>query len=403
MLYHPAMKRQNATAHAVTRPGGAVWRCMNIGCLLVSAALLGACGKQGAAPDAAASQASQAQARPSITVQTVTPQTRLWPVSVSAHGSIAPWQETLIGAEVGGLRVMDVLVNVGDTVQQGQVLALLRTDALQSDLAAARASWTQALALLAEARANADRARQLQSSDAISSQEAQRALTAEQTAQAQVDALKAQMATTELRVSQSRVVATDSGVISARLATVGAVVQPGQELFRLIRQQRLEWRAEVPATDLHRLRAGQQVRVLGPSGQSVVARVRMVAPTVDAATRNGLVYVDLPVAAAQAAGLRSGMFSGGQFDVGQVQGLTLPQTAVLLRDGFSYVFAVGAGNKVMQIKVSTGRRVGDRVEITQGLSAGTRVVASGVGFLDEGDTVRVVQGAAPAPAAASAR
>lgn len=403
MLYHPAMKRQNATAHAVTRPGGAVWRCMNIGCLLVSAALLGACGKQGAAPDAAASQASQAQARPSITVQTVTPQTRLWPVSVSAHGSIAPWQETLIGAEIGGLRVMDVLVNVGDTVQQGQVLALLRTDALQSDLAAARASWTQALALLAEARANADRARQLQSSDAISSQEAQRALTAEQTAQAQVDALKAQMATTELRVSQSRVVATDSGVISARLATVGAVVQPGQELFRLIRQQRLEWRAEVPATDLHRLRAGQQVRVLGPSGQSVVARVRMVAPTVDAATRNGLVYVDLPVAAAQAAGLRSGMFSGGQFDVGQVQGLTLPQTAVLLRDGFSYVFAVGAGNKVMQIKVSTGRRVGDRVEITQGLSAGTRVVASGVGFLDEGDTVRVVQGAAPAPAAASAR
>ncbi|HEX5372598.1 MAG TPA: efflux RND transporter periplasmic adaptor subunit [Aquabacterium sp.] len=376
---------------------------MNIACWLVSAALLGACGKQGAAPDAAASRASQAQARPSITVQTVTPQTRLWPVSVSAHGSIAPWQETLIGAEVGGLRVMDVLVNVGDTVQQGQVLALLRTDALQSDLAAARASWTQALALLAEARANADRARQLQSSDAISSQEAQRALTAEQTAQAQVDALKAQMAATELRVSQSRVVATDSGVISARLATVGAVVQPGQELFRLIRQQRLEWRAEVPATDLHRLRAGQQARVLGPSGQSVTARVRMVAPTVDAATRNGLVYVDLPVAAAQAAGLRSGMFSGGQFDVGQVQGLTLPQTAVLLRDGFSYVFTVGAGNKVMQVKVSTGRRVGDRVEITQGLSADTRVVASGVGFLDEGDTVRVVQGAAPASAPASAR
>lgn len=403
MLYHPAMKRQNATAQAVTRPGRAVRHGMNIGCWLVSAALLGACGKQGAAPDAAASQASQAQARPSITVQTVTPQTRLWPVSVSAHGSIAPWQETLIGAEVGGLRVMDVLVNVGDTVQQGQVLALLRTDALQSDLAAARASWTQALALLAEARANADRARQLQSSDAISSQEAQRALTAEQTAQAQVDALKAQMATTELRVSQSRVVATDRGVISARLATVGAVVQPGQELFRLIRQQRLEWRAEVPATDLHRLRAGQQARVLGPSGQSVTARVRMVAPTVDAATRNGLVYVDLPVAAAQAAGLRAGMFSGGQFDVGQVQGLTLPQTAVLLRDGFSYVFTVGAGDKVMQVKVETGRRVGDRVEITQGLSATSRVVASGVGFLDEGDTVRVVQGAAPARAAASAR
>jgi HlyD family secretion protein len=367
--------------------------------------VLVACGKKNeeGAASVPAGQASVAKSKPSITVQTVAPQTSQWPVTVNAHGSVAPWQETIIGAEVGGLRLMDVLVNVGDTVQRGQVLATLRTDALNADMSSSRAAWVQALALQAEAKANAERARKLQSSDAISAQEAQRAFTAELTAQAQVDALKAQMASSELRVAQSRVVATDDGVISARLATAGAVVQPGQELFRLIRQQRLEWRAEVPATDLFRLRPGMPVHVTGPSGQSVAARVRMVAPTVDAATRNGLVYVDLPVGAAQAAGLRSGMFAGGQFDVGQSQGLSLPQTAVLLRDGFSYVFRVDDAGKVMQLKVSVGRRVGDRVEIAQGLSASTRVVASGVGFLDDGDTVRVVDTPAPVTSAASKR
>ncbi len=84
------------------------------------------------------------------------------------------------------------------------------------------------------------------------------------------------------------------------------------------------------------------------------------------------------------------MFARGDFDLGQQQGLTLPQTAVLLRDGFSYVFKVDADNKVSMVKVATGRRVGDRVEIAAGVEASARVVNAGVGFLSDGDTVRVV-------------
>jgi len=113
---------------------------------------------------------------------------------------------------------------------------------------------------------------------------------------------------------------------------------------------------------------------------------------VDPATRNGLVYVDLPAPGAA----RAGMFARGEFDVGSSSALTLPQSAVVLRDGFAYVFAVDAEGKVRQRKVATGRRAGERVEITGGLDAGARVVASGGGFLADGDTVRVVPAAAPA-------
>jgi RND family efflux transporter MFP subunit len=131
------------------------------------------------------------------------------------------------------------------------------------------------------------------------------------------------------------------------------------------------------------------VNLVGPSNQAVVGKVRMVAPTVDPTTRNGLVYVDLPPGNA----VRAGMFARGDFELGNSPALTLPQSAVVLRDGFSYVYTVGENNKVSQIKVQTGRRVGERVEITGGLASNTRVVASGAGFLGDGDTVKVVNAA----------
>ena len=143
--------------------------------------------------------------------------------------------------------------------------------------------------------------------------------------------------------------------------------------------------------ELARLRPGLAASVTPAGGTPVAGRVRMVAPTVDAATRNGLVYVDLP----QPGAARAGMFARGEFALGEAQGLSLPQAAVLLRDGFSYVMAVGPDGRVRQLKVATGRRWADRVEVTGGLPPATRVVASGGAFLADGDTVRVVD-AAPA-------
>ena len=332
-----------------------------------------------------------AAAKAALSVQTVKPQAGQWPMVISANGVIAAWQEAVIGAELSGLRLADVQANVGDKVKRGQVLAVLSAESVQADLNNVRAALHEADALMTEARANADRARSLHGSGVMSTQDSQRALTAEQTAKARLDAVRAQLASQELRMRQTRIVASDEGVISARQATAGTVVQAGQELFRLIRQSRLEWRAEVPSADMQRIKPGMVAWATPPGGAPVQGKVRMVAPTVDAATRNGLVYVDLPTAALNA-GARAGMFASGSLEIGQSQGLTLPQTAVLLRDGFSYVFKVSDKGVVTQAKVSVGRRVGDRVEILQGLDANANVVASGVGFLTDGDSVRIVKG-----------
>jgi RND family efflux transporter MFP subunit len=280
---------------------------------------------------------------------------------------------------------------VGDAVRQGQVLAVFASDMAQADLAQIKASVAEAEATLAEAAVNAQRARELQASGALSAQQINQYLTAERTAQSRLEAQRAAAKVQQIRLQQTQVLAPDSGVISARSATVGAVVPAGQELFRLIRQGRLEWRAEVASTDLATIRPGQTVQVTPAGGAPVAGKVRMVAPTVDPTTRNGLVYVDLPAPGTA----KAGMFARGEFEVGGSTGLTLPQSAVLLRDGFSYVLAVGADSKVTQLKVGVGRRVGDRIEVTGGLPAGARVVATGAGFLSDGDLVRVVE---PAPA-----
>ena len=342
-----------------------------------------------AADDKAAKDKPVVAAKAALTVTVTSAQRSNLSTGLTANGSIAAWQEAIVGAESNGLRLAEVRVNVGDVVRRGQVLATFVPDLAQAELAQSRAAVAEAEATLADASANAQRARDLQASGALSAQQINQLLTAERTAMARLEAVRAAARTQQLRLAQTQVLAPDGGVISARNATVGAVVQSGTELFRLIRQGRLEWRAEVVAGELAQIKPGQAVRVSAGSGAPVAGRVRIVAPTVDAATRNGIVYVDLP----QPGAMKAGMFARGDFETGSSSGLTLPQSAVLLRDGFSYVFTLGADSKVAQAKVSVGRRVGERIEITSGLDPATRVVASGGGFLADGDTVRVVEAA----------
>ena len=333
-----------------------------------------------------ASAASAPAAKSALTVTVTQARSADLALRIAANGNIAAWQEASVGTEANGLRLDQVLVNVGDVVRRGQVLATFAPDTLQAEAAQLTATLAEAEAGLAEARANAQRARDLQASGALSAQQINQYLTAERTAQARLEAQQAMAKVQQLRLAQTRVLAPDNGIISARSATVGAVLPAGQELFRMIRQGRLEWRAEVPSTDLSSLKPGQTVEVTPPNLPPVKGRVRMVAPTVDPQTRNGLVYVDLP----QPGAAKAGMFARGEFLLGSGSALTLPQSAVLLRDGFTYVLRVGADSKVSETKVRVGRRSGDRIEILDGLTPDARVVESGGGFLGDGDTVRVV-------------
>ena len=343
----------------------------------------------------AAADEKKPAAKAALTVNVVQPQMASLPVRVAANGNIAAWQEASIGTEANGLRLAEVRVNVGDVVKRGQVLATFAPDTVNVEVAQNRAALAEAEANLAEAAANAERARTLKATGALSDAVINQYVTAERTAQARLEAQRALGRMQQLRLQQTQVLAPDAGVISARNATVGAVLPAGTELFRMIRLGRLEWRAEVSSAEMGPLKPGMVGSVMPANGGAIKGTLRMVAPTVDPQTRNGLVYVDLPEPGAA----RAGMFARGEFEIGSGQGLTLPQSAVLLRDGFSYVLRVGADAKVSEAKVQVGRRLGDRIEITGGLDAAARVVAAGGGFLADGDTVRVI---ATAPAVAVA-
>ena len=308
-------------------------------------------------------------------------------------GSLQSRQSVMLRPEVAG-RVKSLGFRDGAQVRKGQLLARFSPAAPQADVAQARANLLEAQATAAEAAANADRARSLQTTGALSASQINQYVTLEKTAQARVDALKSTLGNQQLRLGFAQVLAPDDGVISARTATVGAVVGNGAELFRMIRNGRLEWRAEVTSRELARITVGMPVRVTLPGGQTTPGSVRIVAPTVDAQTRMGLVFVDLPKAGVAA---KAGMFAKGEFDFGSSTGLTVPQQAVVVRDGFSYVFQLNTDQRVAQRKVQAGRRLGDRIEVT-GVAADAVLVASGAGFLNDGDLVRVVPASAPAAA-----
>ncbi len=359
-----------------------------VGVVLVTAVVWMATGKETPSSDHAAATAP----KPALTISVISPQSADWPRLLAANGNVVAWQEAVIGAEISNYRLTAVLVNVGDRVAKGQVLARIADDNVAADLAQSTAAVAEAEANAAEAKFNAERARQLRAAGFYSPQQTQQSLTNEQTALARLNAARARKQTDDLRMAQTQVRAPDAGIISSRTATVGSLSQPGQELFRLIRGGRLEWRAEVTAGELANLRPGMTAALATPGGGTVQGRLRMLGPTVDPATRNALVYVDLPESTLNS-GLRSGTYTRGQFQLGNAPALTLPQTAVVLRDGFAYVFKLAENDKVAQTKVTIGRRLGERIEIVAGLDADSRVVASGTGFLADGDSVRVVTAA----------
>jgi len=335
--------------------------------------------------------------RPALAITAEKPRSALLAVQLSANGDIAPWREASIGADVNGLRLAEVRVDVGDTVRKDQVLAVFDTDLVEADQAQARASLAEAEAALTDAAGNADRARAIAPSGAMSKQQVNQYLTAEKTAQARVKAAQALVESQNLRLKHTQILAPDAGVISARSATVGTVAAPGMELFRLMLRGRLEWRAEVTAADLTRLKPGLLARITLPGGSEVQGTLRQLAPTVDPKTRYAVAYVDLPAGSAA----RAGMFAQGYFELTQNEALTVPQEAVVMRDGFSHLLMIGADQRVTLKRVEIGQLVeGSRLEIKQGLKADQQVAVRGAAFLNDGDLVQIsAEGSLANPAA----
>jgi RND family efflux transporter MFP subunit len=345
------------------------------------------------APPAVAAPAEAAGAGgASLTVSLVHPVPMLWTDELVASGAVTAWQEAVVSAEIGGARVAELLVDVGDQVRRGDLLARFDAASLEAAVAQQRAAVAEARARVAETSAAAQRARRLRETFAISEQDLIKSTTAADAAQAQLELAQARLVAQQLALDDTRVLAPDDGVVSSRTAMLGAVAAPGMEMFRLVRQNRLDWRAELTPAQLARVHAGAGAGVQLPDGTTVRGTVRQVAPVLDEKTRIGIAYVEL---AAGAAGVRPGMYVSGSIGLGERAGLALPASAVVVRDGREAVFVVDAEGRALETRIRVGRRRGSEVEVLEGVGTDAAVVASGGAFLNSGDRVRVVD----APAA----
>lgn len=325
-----------------------------------------------------------------LSVEATQPAIVQWPMTLVLNGSIYPWQEALVSAEISGLRIQQIMADVGTQVSKGQPLVMLADETVRADLQKQLATVDRDKAALAEAKSNADRAREIKDSGALSAQKINEYVIAEQTARANLALSEAELENQKIRLRQTKVVAPDDGVISSRSANLGNVVSSGAELFRLVRQGRIEWRGEVNADQQTALHACQLVRLTLSGGHTVNGKVRLISPTVDNNTRNALVYVDIPKDSA-----KPGMYVQGEVDIGQQQGVAVPLSAVTYRDGFAYVFELTPADaqglsKVIQRKVQTGRSHGEQIELLGSLNTQAQFVLSGGAFLNDGDIVKVV-------------
>lgn len=329
-------------------------------------------------------EAAQKPAGPvaSVTVGVVLPETTSFARTIAATGTVTARDELVIGSDASGVRLLDVLVDVGSAVRKGQLLARADDAQLQAQHAQQTAVVKQAQAEHQLALSNLERAERM--NDFFSPEALQTRRTNAATAAAKVDLAIAQLGELQVRIAQTRVLAPAAGVISRKAATVGAVVQPGSELFRLIRDGELEWRAELPSHSLAQIRPGAAARIVLDNGDALHSRVRLVAPTMDTATRNGLVYVSLP----QPGLLKAGAYARGEILIEQAEGLSIPETSLLTRDGNAFVFTL-ENDKARLTPVVPGARQRGRVEIRAGLQRDARVIGTGAGFVKDGDFVRV--------------
>jgi RND family efflux transporter MFP subunit len=322
--------------------------------------------------------------------------TQSLPRLINASGTVTPWEEVPVGAETGGLTAVAVNAEEGQTVRQGQVLVALNDTMLRAQLRQQEAAVASARATLAQADAALKRSRELQQKGYLSQSSLETATASQQTAAAQLASADASRNETIARLGQAAIRAPVSGLISRRSVTKGQIVTAGTELFRIVRDGRLELDAEIPESDLLAVEAGMPAKVTSDQVGETTGKVRIVTSEVNTQTRVGLARISL----APGGGFRSGMFARAQIAAGVRPSPTIPTAAVLYRQNQPGVFVVGANNHAQFRRIDILARNADRTA-ADGLTPGERVVVEGAGFLGDNDAVTIA--ASPAARAAGQR
>ena len=343
--------------------------------------VLAACGGDEAAKKAESEGKAGGASSQTVTVAIATMQNL--PQTVTASGSVSAWEEVPVGAETGGLTATGVFVDEGSYVRQGQALVQLNDALLRAQLRQQQAAVQTAEANAARDEAALGRAQELKERGFLSQAALDTALANQRSSAANLSAAQASLSETRTRLAQATIKAPVSGLVISRNVTRGQIVSPGTELFRIVRDGRLELDAQVPETDLGLVRAGQSAVISSDQIGETTGRVRIVTPEVNAENRLGVARIALV-----GGGFRPGMFARARIQVGDQPAVTVPTASVLYRENRAGVFVLGTDSRARFQPVTVLSRTTNSTAVS-GLAAGARVVVAGAGFLGEGDRVTV--------------
>jgi RND family efflux transporter MFP subunit len=305
---------------------------------------------------------------------------------INASGTLAARRELPVGVAGEGGQVSRVLVQPGDWVKTGQILAVIDQSVQSQQARSLAAQIDVAVADANLAQSELDRALQLVERGFISKADIDRKTAARDAAVARVDVARAQLREAQARTGRLNIRAPEAGLVLSRNVEPGQVVGSGTGvLFSLAARGEMELQAEMGESDLSRLSVGVPATVT-PVGseESFTGRVWQILPVIDPQSRQGIARIALPYDPA----LRPGGFASAEVMSGTSQSPLLPESAVLSDDAGSYVYIVGEDNKVVRREVTTGTVTADGIAITSGLSGQERVVLYAGGFLSPGETVR---------------
>jgi membrane fusion protein, multidrug efflux system len=337
--------------------------------------------------------------RPAVLVETVTAEPYLFEETVNLMGELRPQARVEIGPKISG-RLVQVLVEQGDPVRQGQLLATIDDQELQQQLGRARASIAVSEAVLKQEEVNLENTRaqlarfeQLYEAQLVPLQNLEDLRTRVRAAEAQLEVIQAQMAQgragvreLEIQLEQTSLISPLSGFVGERYLDPGALVAPNSPVLSVLDLSRVKTVVAAPEQHLRNLRPGLSGRVSVDAfpDEQFQGMISRIAPALDPNTRTAEVEIVIPNSQAR---LRAGMFARVAVVINSREALSIPRHSLVTRNERVGVFLLD-GDTARFADVEVGVSQEGRVRVLSGIEAGQELVGQGAQLLNEGDPVR---------------
>ncbi len=314
-----------------------------------------------------------------LTVSVVSPVPKTIAEHIHVSGFTLPHEEIIVTTELSGIRVQKVLGHVGETVKKGQVLATLDQESLVHQVNQLQQEYNRAFD-------EYERIEKIKHSGAISQQILAQKLSDSQAAKARLEDIK-------LKLSRTSITAPQDGLIYEKNTATGDLVNPNQPLFRLARDNAVEFEAKIPETSLANIKIGQKAKITfsahqSHSDQQTEGTVRFITPNIDNATRTGAIRIAFDT---KLDSQIMGLYGQADIAIGEITGLSLPETA-LQQDASGYFIWTLNDKNIAERQTITLKLRTDGMIIVENINPQTKVIAKAGAFIKSGDQVNVVTG-----------